>query len=519
MWNYIMGECQKELPKFNDYLIYGHRRDKLEKIGDYLDSAFKQSMQFFGNQLTYVGYRELSPEERIEYIVSNPILRGGIPIRKSEVKVLRFEFEYDGMPHFLHVYVPYLFHDRVVYNNTDYFPQFPIVEKGGINRTENGSVIVKVMRVPMTFGLRESDRFKVRSVRGIPYQDLIVTVKIFMGTKGGKKAERIPLILYHLCKYGFPVTMVKYGFEVNDITLVGVAPTDAETANKDPYEYFALKNGLFLKVKKTCMHDMHKRRVVLSLMRIYNENAVFTINDAITSDPGYYKVTLGRYIGAIDSRTNQLLFNNADKHLRMTDPILDSVAKEQFSNIGIQLNDIYDLLFWMFYHIDDLIITYDPTNFYDKKCGSLDQIMSWVVRDIANRQYKIINSKQETLTQKSVSRFVRSASQQATWIGKTQVFRPNPTLYNDNWLLSIGLKRFLSLESIETDSCRNGKKATKVAANLITAHPSHLSVSSVLDIPSSSPIVTGSMNPFAIIDTDGNIIVPPFAAEIAHIYD
>jgi len=86
-------------------------------------------------------------------------------------------------------------------------------------------------------------------------------------------------------------------------------------------------------------------------------------------------------------------------------------------------------------------------------------------------------------------------------------------------LLSIGLKRFLSLESIETDSCRNGKKATKVAANLITAHPSHLSVSSVLDIPSSSPIVTGSMNPFAIIDTDGNIIVPPFAAEIAHIYD
>jgi hypothetical protein len=173
----------------------------------------------------------------------------------------------------------------------------------------------------------------------------------------------------------------------------------------------------------------------------------------------------------------------------------------------------------MFYNIDDLIVTYDPTNLYNKKIGSLDQLMSSIVRDIAHRQYNVINSKQEKLTQKAVSTFCRSASQQATWIGKTQVFRPNPSLYNDNWLLAIGLKRFISLESIETEAVRAGKKSTKVSARLIKAHPSQLIVTSISDIPSSSPVVTGSMNPFCEIDDDGNIIKPPFADEINDVFN
>jgi len=509
-------------------MIYDFRKEKLDDIELYLDSVLKQSMEFFGNQMRYVGYRALTPEERIEYIVSNPILRGGIPIRHSEVKILRYEFEFDGMPYYMHHAVPYLFHDRVVYNNTDYYPQFPIVEKGGINRTDSGTVIVKVMRVPMPFGRRESDKCKVRAISGNPYWDIVVTAKIYMGTKGGKKAERIPLILYHLCKYGFPVTMAKYHFAPGEVEITGVVPPSPDEKEKQRLqksgvqvierEYFMLKNGLYLSVLKSSMKDMHKRRVILSLLKLYAENSVFKISDVMSSDPSYYKVTLGKYIGAADSRTNMLLYNNAEKHLRMTDPLLDSVAKKQLANVNIHVNDIYDLLYWVFYNIDDLLVTYDPTNLYDKKLGSLDQIMSWVVRDIAIRQYRIINSKQEELTPKAVTKFVRSASQQATWIGKTTVLRPNPTLYNDNWLLGIGLKRFLSLESIETEARRSGKKSTKVAANLIKAHPSHLSVSSVLDIPSSSPIVTGSMNPFVQIDTDGNIIKPDYADEIEDVY-
>ncbi len=530
MWDRLIGEVQEKLPKFNNYLIYEFRKQKLDEIELYLDSVLRQSMEFFGHQMRYVGYRTLTPEERIEYIVSNPILKGGIPIRPSDVKVLRYEFEFNGMPHYMYMHVPYLMHDRVLYNGTEYYPQFPVVERGGINRTDSGSIIVKVMRVPIPFGRRESDKCKVRAVSGKHYWDIVVTAKIYMGTRGGKKTERIPLMLYHLCKYGFPMTMTKYKFVPGEIEIVGKVPADyvipkvahcsvtPDGAIDCGKEYFQLKNGLFLGVNRSSLKDMYKRRVVLSLIRIFTENPNFKISDVISADPSYYKVTLGKYICAGDTRTNILLYNNAEKHLRMTDPLLDSVAKTQLANVGITVGDIYDMLLWMFYNIDDLLVTYDPTNLYDKKLGSLDQIMSWVVRDIAHRQYRIINGKQEELTQKVVAKFVRSASQQAAWIGKTSVFRPAPTLYNDNYLLSIGLKRFLSLESVETSSIRSGRKATKVPVSLIKAHPSQLAITSILDIPSSSPVATGSMNPFVQIDKDGNIQIPEYSGEIEHIF-
>lgn len=508
MWQDVIRNVGEDLRPFNDKLIYGFRKEKIDEIPEYLDASFRQSMLFFDNQLEYVGYRVMSPTERIEYTISNPILRGGIPIRKTEVSLYQYEFKFEGMSYFIVIAVPYLLHERVIYNDTEYFPQFPIVEKGGINRTDNGSVIVKVMRVPMTFGRRVSDKLRIKSVAGNLYWELIVTAKIYQGSRAGKKSERIPLVLYHFCKYGFNSTMQRYGFAPDDVSVTNLCDA-TDIIN----EYFLLKNGLYLKAKKEVLKDMYKRRVVLSLFKIYTENTMFSPKDVMSDDGNYYKTTLGHYIGAADS-LNKLLCNNANKHLRMTDPLLDLVAKRQLNRIGIPCEDIYDVLFWIFQNIDNLIVTYDPTNLFLKKIGSLDQLMSSIVRDIAHRQYNIINSKQEKLNSKAVATFCRSASQQPTWIGKTQVFRPNPSLYNDNWLLAIGLKRFLSLESIETEAVRSGRKSTKVSAKLIKAHPSQLIVTSITDIPSSSPIVTGSMNPYCEIDDDGNILRPSYADEI-----
>jgi hypothetical protein len=44
-------------------------------------------------------------------------------------------------------------------------------------------------------------------------------------------------------------------------------------------------------------------------------------------------------------------------------------------------------------------------------------------------------------------------------------------------------------------------------------------VTSPLDIPASSPVATGSINPYLEVDEGGNIIVPSYAKEITHIYD
>lgn len=520
--DYLFGAAAAQLRPFNDELIYGFRKKKIAKIPEYLDKSFHQVMEFFGGQMRYLGYRELTPEERIDYLVSNALTKGAVPIRKTETTIMRYAFEFQGKEYYIYIDVPYLINERVVYNDTEYYPQFPIVEKGGVNRTDSGKVIVKVMRVPITFGRTPADKFKIISTAGRVYPELLVTVKIHQGSNSGKKSEHIPMVLYHFCKIGYNQTMRMYHMDPSDVTI-----TD-KFDNKDAkFEYFVMPDNVrYLKVRRSVLEDCYKRRVILSLYRIFVEIPEFDARLAFSDNTSYYRTVLGKFIGSKDVNMTKLLLPNANKHIAMTDPMLDLVAKEQLESVGCKVNDVYEMLYWMFYNIDEQLVSYDPTNLFDKKIESLDNLAACPVKNIAYAQYGIINSKKAILDARTVEQFCKRASQRPSWIAadenarQIKVFRPNPALYNDNEL-SIILKRCLSLESVASSFSRKNKKSSKSKTSpyLLKAHPSQLIVTSQLDIPASSPVVTGSMNPYCEIDKDGNIIRPPYAKEIEHIFD
>lgn len=522
VWDHLFGAAADQMRPFNDELIYGFRKKKIDLIPEYLDKSFHQVMEFFNGQMTYKSYRALTPEERIEYLVNNQLTKGNVSIRKTETSLIRFEFEFHGKPYYIHIDVPYLINEYVLYNDTYYYPQFPIVEKGGVNRTDNGTVIVKVMRVPITFGRRPNDKVRIVSTSGNVYPELLVTVKIHQGSNSGKKGDHIPLVLYHFCKLGYIQTMKKYKMDPKDVSLSEVFD------NKDKvYDYFALTDGgRYLKVKRDILSDCYKRRMVLSLYRIFAEIPEFGPADVFGDDPSYYCAVLGKFIGSKDMNMAKLLLPNALKHLQMTDPMLDLVAKDQLRYVGCEANDVYDLLYWMYFNIDDQLITYDPTDLFDKKIESLDNLAGRPARNIAYAQYGIINSKKATLDERTVENFCKKASQRPSWIAidennrSSKVFRPNPAAYNDNFILTIGLKRCLSLESIASSSSRKKKSGSKNKTSpfLLRAHPSQLIVTALLDIPASSPVETGSMSPYVEIDEDGNIIKPDYASELSEVF-
>lgn len=514
----ISAEISASMKQFNDELIYGFRPKRIGNIAEYLDSALRQTAAFFNNQMKYVGYRTLMPEERLDYLFENTIRKGYVSIRRTETSTVRFEFEFQGDPYYIHFEIPYIINDCVVYNDTEYYPLFPIVEKGGVNVTDNHTIIVKVMRIPITFGRRPTDKVQLEAISGNQYWDLLVTVKIYQGVVS-KKGERIPLLLYPLCRFGFEKTLEDYKVPKGTITVVDTGdPKDTKN------EYFMLPNGLFLKADRKLMDtNIHFKRVVLSLFKIFIENTVFTPADVIGKDTEYYCTTLGRFIGSKnkDAPLNKLVLNNAWKHLDMTDLMVDGVAIKKLESVGIRVQETYGLLHHMFFNIDKLIVSYNPIDLYEKMIGSLDQLMGGIVRDISRQQYMIINSKRGAcLTPDIVKTFCKKASQRASWIGTTPVFRPEPSVYNDNWLLTVGAKRFLSLDSIESQYGHGGKKrATKTPPHLLKAHPSQLDVTSILDIPASNPVATGSINPYLRTDEEGNIQKPKYADEIAHVFD
>ena len=513
----ISNEISSSMRQFNDDLIYGFRKRRIASINQYLDSSFRQMVAFFNNKLRYVGYRTLTPEERLDYAFDNMIRKGYVSIRRTDTSNVRFEFEFNGDPYYIHVEVPYLRNECVMFNDTEYYPLFPIVERGGVNVTDSHTVIIKVMRIPITFGRRPSDKVQLSAVSGRQYWDLLLTVKIYQG-EVGKTGERIPLILYNICRLGFADGLALYGVKPGQISVVQEASEDDED-----FEYFMLPNGLYLKAdKERLSDDMFFRRVVVSLFVTYITNNVFTPSDVMGKETEYYCTTLGKMIGSKNRSQplNALILRNAITHLDMTDLMLDSVAIKKLSSVGIVVNDIYDLLKYMFFNIDDMIVSYDPINLYDKMIGSLDQLMAGVIRRIVNNQYSVINSKRGiNMTPEVFKTFCKKASRNASWISTAPVFRPKPTTYNSNWLMQIGARRFLSLDSIESQGRGGKRKSTKTPPHLLESHPSQICVTSLLDIPSSNPVATGSINPYLQVDEEGNIVKPPYAKEIEHVFD
>ena len=211
----------------------------------------------------------------------------------------------------------------------------------------------------------------------------------------------------------------------------------------------------------------------------------------------------------------------------MTDPMLDLVAKEQLRTVGCKCDNVYDLLYWMYYNIDDLLVSYDPTDLYDKKIESMDNLASRVARNIATIQYGIINSKKAILDDKTVEQFCKKASQRPSWFAvddndrSSKVFRPSPSLCGDCLLLAITMKRILSLDSVTSTFGHKNKKSgskNKTSPLLLKAHPSQLVVTAPLDIPASSPVETGSMSPWCEITERGAIIRPSYADEIEDVF-
>lgn len=521
-WDRVFGLASKQMRPFNDKLIYDYPRDSIDKIPEFIDKVWRQVMEFFNGQITYRGYRFLTPEERLAYIIENQITKGTWSIRKTTTVTVMYELEFQGHIFPVYIDVPYVVNHHLTYNDTTYYPFFPIVERSGINRTENGSIIVKVVRVPITFGRRSSDRYKIISVSGKTYPELLVTVKIHQSKNAGKKGDHIPLVLYHLCKYGYVDTMKMYHIDPAQISL-----SDTFDTTDKKYEYFIMPDERrYLKVDRKLLTNCYTLRMVLSLYRIFVEIPEFDASDAFSDSTAYYLTVLGKFTSSKETSMTKLLLPNAQKHLAMTDPMLDLVAKEQLRQIGCECKDVYDLLYWMYYNIDDQLVTYDPTNLYDKKIESLDNLACRVARTIAYVQYAIINSKKAILDRRTVEQFCKRASQRASWLAagenerSCKIFGVNPAFCNDSYLLGGGIQRCLMLESMSSSFSRRGHRAgkSKVPPHLLRAHPSQLVVTSLLDIPASSPIQTGSLNPYVEIDENGNILKPEYADEIKNVF-
>lgn len=515
MWETILTRGSDLLEDFNDDLLLGFRKRKIDQITVFLDELFRESVKKLGNRLTYNGYRVLNPDETIQYTRENKILSKKVQILDSTFKLVRFEYEFQGEKQYVHVAVPYTFDNHVLMANTSYWPLLPEVDSGGLHRTKD-EIILKVMCAPIT--LYRSASYTFKTDKGKIYKEVVNQVKIHQGRKGrGKNACMVPMILYHLVYHPFNECMLYYGFDKDEIKLTQEYVPDPE------YSYIKIVEDIYIKVRDTALNDMYKRRVIASYLTCLAEWSHFNYRDLISSNLMYYRVVLGRYtysqIRGTDPNKAVMYADNAGKHLATTDTILDEPAKVQLRKIGINVENIYDFLHVAFYKMDEWLVNYSPCDLYDKKIGSHDSIMSPLIYSINKKLFILVNAKDAELKLNTVRSAIKKCSQMENWITTNPAFRANPSFCNDNQLITITGKRFRSLENVETAGSRANKKTKVMTNSLLKAHPSHLVVESIVALPESSPVVSGDINLYLQIDDNGQILKPAWAYKLDHIYD
>ena len=506
-WKLIMGEYTKKLPQYNDYLISKFRKDNIKQIPEYLNMIFHECVVLLNNKISYLGYVELTPNEMLTYLNNSIYTKTITSINQSSFKTLKFSFQFQEEVYDIYINVPFMVDGAIVYEDTKYYPIFPIIEKG-LYRSRN-ELRIKVLRAWLKFF--RSERINFTTINKETYFVTIITAKLHQSSRG-KNDNKVPLPLYHLSKYGFKETLNKYKFEDDELLLVDNILNDHEI-----YEYIKIKPDTYIKVKKVSLKDIFKFRYVGSLVSIFAFNKKFSIYELINGSTAYFKTVLGRYTYKTGQK-DVLYCQYAEKSIEMNETLIDPATAYNLKSIGVEITTIYDLLFALYYNIDNWLRYYNPVNFYDKKIGKLDQMMAFIGRNVFTNLYKILNNK-IGLTSKTMKEFVNKSSNKGNWISKSTIFRSNPSKYNDNTLFAIHLKRFRSLENEEVKILDKQQiKKDIIPMSLLKSHYTQLIVESVLSISSNSPIKSGNINPYLQITDKGDIVIPNWSHELEGIY-
>lgn len=494
----IIRAVKQQLPRFNDYLLKDFRRDQIEQAIDFMGTIFGEAIKLFKGEIKYIGHQVMTAEERVAHELDNKITGGMVNIRDCEWVSVVYKFEYRNHVYTVPIYLPYLHNDFIVINNTKYAVQLAISEK--VFTQINNGITAKVVRSPINFWRNRV--FQMESVTSgeIAFES-IVTVKIHnKSTRRKKNCIHPTVIHYLLCKYGLDRTLELFGMRREDVEIV----EHIDKRDIDLYEYYAAQKvsknraPLYMKVKKEILKDTKKLRCIASILYLLTYFKKHTVDALYDPDAAIFKIMLGKIIHG-EHITDPMAINHIESHMLSLDSYLDPITQARLQEMGISLSNIYDLLIYVFSNIDKMMLDHAHSDLYDKRIDVLDNLLvATIVQKIYHRFYNF-EARSSKYNEKIVRSLLRISGQQVRKIYTSAIVRMNPSRYNDNWLISIGIKKVRQ---------NNVKSANN---NLIGApehryHPSFAVVESAIAFSASNPGSTGSINPYLEIDEHGFIV-------------
>lgn len=504
----IIRAVSDALPKFNDDLLRTYPQKRMAECADFVAMAYKEAMDFLGNEIEYKGYRVLSPEERVAFEMTmkkagrKGAVRAGAPIAISELELVVYEFVSGPNVARIHVYLPYLVDGQMIVRGTRTFLMYGITEKT-FSRTGKNGITLRVIRQLLNF--YKDIHFMMTSVSSDwASNEFIITCKLH---KRDSKRRNVKMTVTHylLCKYGLMGLLERFGIPAKAVTLV------TEITDTSRYEYFHARKldaaddePIYMKVRKTVLENPIWRKLLANILYLISQfKGHETIEDLLHESQTRYLVYLGDLLYQNFSEAKDA--SQGATHFYSVNFFLDPMTRNRLKAFGIDVRNIWDLLQYVFTEIDTILLNTSHQDMYDKRIVITDLMLTKLfVVQIFHKAYRV---------QQNARKFDKNTLSSTVKINPTVIrsidrvenaVSVKSDIVNGNAFLAFMTKRIRL----------SGSKASRGSLNAedMRFHSSVAVVEALIGTVGGTS-VSGDINPFLELGPEGGIIRPETHAD------
>jgi hypothetical protein len=406
----------RSTPRLNPDICNGLAVSHLKHVEEYVDQIFRAAARGFPEGLTYTGCRRCTPKEEFDIVTKKKSTRRTYDTAKSDLVMMQYFFKYKGEdlePRCM--YLPFVGDGGCIYLGGSRFNISPILSDRVIS-VGVSNIFVRLLRDRLTFE-RTSHHYMMDDKRETVQ---VGHASIYHKTAKMRKLRptikaNCTLMHYLLCKYGFTDTFLKFG---NCRPIIGEAEINKNIYPEDEWIICASTQ-----VKpKGCGRGFYEPSNVRVAIRRNEMTPIvrnmlggfFYVVDHFPSrirpsleyvdSKRLWMILLG-HINFSGSINEGKLYDDINDHITSLDEYLDSLVILKLKDIGIQVDDIYQLFAIIIENFNDWLLaaTDKVASMYDKELSILYYVLYEVSSAIFKLYFKLKAASKKELTVKEIT--------------------------------------------------------------------------------------------------------------------
>lgn len=515
MDNYLFGEIDKGLPKFNERVCNGLAVEQLKRGMDYVRGVAKCASKSFPEGLKFEDIVRCTPDEEYRELTRKRYGKHQIELSKSDVYLVKFLFSYEGKqlpPKYM--FLPTAGPGGAIRIRGTYFYISPVLADRAIS-VEEDKLFIPLTRAKLNFE-RSNASFLANDVHK---SGAIISSKIYNGGEPptGKDAVKCDTLIahYQFCQFGFTETLRRF---CNAEIVVGGDEITRDNYSPDKWVICTsrcARTGTKPRgVKSAALYEGTKIRLAIRREDFHGAMvdyvaAFFYVTDHFPSrvqledldEPTMWRIVLGKILKS--KRSEGKLANEMDIHMASLNEYVDALTIDMLHRENIIVNDVWDLFHFIMVNMSDIMISADVSSMYDKRLTTLRYVLFDITHSIFTCMFALTPDKR-TLNEHNVNETLNKC------LKMDAVFKLNSEKHGETSTQMIsGDNMFLKVTGsmVQQTKANDGYSAdsTKTDPTLVLT-ASQTEVASYLNQPKSNPTGRDSINPFILLDSDDAIV-------------